>query len=87
MAQVRARTSLVRRAWLADDRGISPRWIDAETGTRSDVPHHMIYPLKETRPNLHVVTGIHVKHVTFDECVSQFFFSPELCEGTPFFAQ
>jgi alcohol oxidase len=29
----------------------------------------MIYPLKETRPNLHVVTGIHVKHVTFDEYV------------------
>jgi alcohol oxidase len=30
----------------------------------------MIYPLKETRPNLHFVTGIHVKHVTFDGYVS-----------------
>ena len=29
----------------------------------------MIYPLKETRPNLHIVTGVHVKHVTFDEYV------------------
>ncbi|KAI0294579.1 alcohol oxidase [Russula brevipes] len=43
-----------------------PKWINAESGIRSDVPHHMIYPLKETRPNLHFVTGIHVKHVTFD---------------------
>ena len=45
------------------------RWINGETGVRSDVPHHLIYPLKETRPNLHIVTGIHVKHVTFDEYV------------------
>lgn len=46
------------------------RWINAETGTRSDVPHNMIYPLKETRPNLHFLTGVQVMHVTFDECVS-----------------
>jgi len=45
------------------------RWIDAETGTRSDVPHHMIYPLKETHPNLHIFTGIHVKYVILDEYV------------------
>ncbi|KAI0294584.1 alcohol oxidase-like protein [Russula brevipes] len=44
-----------------------PKWINVETGTRSDVPHHMIYPLRETRPNLHLATGIHVKHVTFDD--------------------
>lgn len=44
------------------------RWINCETGTRSDVPHNMIYPLKDTRPNLHVLTGVHVKHVTFDAC-------------------
>ncbi|KAI0247160.1 alcohol oxidase-like protein [Lactifluus subvellereus] len=42
------------------------KWINAETGNRSDVPHHMIYPLKETRPNLHILTGVHVQHVTFD---------------------
>ncbi|KAI0247173.1 alcohol oxidase-like protein [Lactifluus subvellereus] len=45
---------------------VANRWIDAETGNRSDVPHHMIYPLKETRPNLHILTGVHVQHVTFD---------------------
>ncbi|KAH9174551.1 alcohol oxidase-like protein [Lactarius sanguifluus] len=43
------------------------KWINAETGTRSDVPHNMIYPLKDTRPNLHFLTGVHVKHVTFDD--------------------
>ncbi|KAI9432497.1 alcohol oxidase-like protein [Lactarius indigo] len=32
-----------------------------------DVPHNVIYPLKDTRPNLHFLTGIHVKHVTFDD--------------------
>ena len=48
---------------------LGSRWINNETGTRSDVPHNMIYPLKDTRPNLHFLTGVHVKHVTFDECV------------------
>ncbi|KAI9453452.1 alcohol oxidase-like protein [Lactarius psammicola] len=43
------------------------KWINAKTGTRSDVPHNMIYPLKDTRPNLHFLTGVHVKHVTFDD--------------------
>ncbi|KAH9971399.1 alcohol oxidase-like protein [Lactifluus volemus] len=46
---------------------VSIPWIDAETGNRSDVPHKFIYPLLETRPKLHVFTGIHVKHVTFDD--------------------
>jgi hypothetical protein len=32
----------------------------------------MIYPLRETRPNLHLATGVHVKHVTFDEYVWTF---------------
>jgi len=43
-----------------------PRWINAETGRRSDVPHNMIYPLKDTRPNFHYLTGVHVNHITFD---------------------
>ena len=43
------------------------RWINPETGTRSGVPRNMIYPLKDTRPNLHVLTGVHVKHITFNE--------------------
>ncbi|KAH9054564.1 alcohol oxidase-like protein [Lactarius deliciosus] len=46
---------------------LGSRWINDETGTRSDVPHNMIYPLKDTRPNLHFLTGVHVKHVTFDD--------------------
>jgi alcohol oxidase len=29
----------------------------------------MVYPLKETRPKLHIVTGMNVKHVIFDEYV------------------
>ncbi|KAI9447383.1 alcohol oxidase-like protein [Lactarius indigo] len=44
-----------------------PKWINPKTGTRSDVPHNMIYPLKDTRPNLHFLTGVHAKHVTFDD--------------------
>ncbi|KAH8989703.1 alcohol oxidase-like protein [Lactarius akahatsu] len=47
--------------------GVFRRWINAKTGTRSDVPHNMIYQLKDTRPNLHFLTGVHVKHVTFDD--------------------
>ncbi|KAH8989704.1 alcohol oxidase-like protein [Lactarius akahatsu] len=42
-------------------------WINAETGTRSDVPHNVIYPFKGSRPNLHIWTGAHVKYVTFDD--------------------
>ncbi|KAI0301548.1 alcohol oxidase-like protein [Multifurca ochricompacta] len=48
------------------DTNVVNRWIDAKTGTRSDVAHHFIYPLKETRQNLHFLTGIHVRHLTFD---------------------
>lgn len=60
---------LMRRAWLRSLLYFMSRWINGTTGVRSDVPHHLIYPLKETRRNLHVFTGIHVKRVTFDEYV------------------
>ena len=50
---------------------LASRWINGETGLRSDVPHNMIYPLKETHPNLHIATGLHVKYVTFDKYVIQ----------------
>ncbi len=49
--------------------GSTGRWINYETGTRSDVPHNMIYPLKDTSPNLHYLTNVLVKHVTADEFV------------------
>ncbi|KAH8989706.1 hypothetical protein EDB92DRAFT_1947153 [Lactarius akahatsu] len=62
VAQVRAYS---RRALGTVSLG--SRWINAETGTRSDVPHNVIYPLKDSRPNLHILTGAHVKHVTFDD--------------------
>ncbi|TFY83874.1 hypothetical protein EWM64_g151 [Hericium alpestre] len=42
------------------------KWIDKETGKRSDVPHHFIYNQQETTPNLHIVTGVLVKRVLFD---------------------
>src|SRR6266851_2449956 len=77
MAQVRLWISLTRPCVGAL---ILPcfagRWINAETGLRSDVPHNMIYPLKQSRPNLHVLTGVHVKHVTFDGYVFQFALRP-----------
>ncbi|KAI0066445.1 alcohol oxidase-like protein [Artomyces pyxidatus] len=43
-----------------------PKWINAETGKRSDVPHHFLYP-QEHNPNLTIVTGVHVRRVTFDQ--------------------
>jgi hypothetical protein len=65
------------RAWFPEVAVLAPkaltfvhlggRWINSETGKRSDVPHNMIYPLRDTRPNLHFLTGVHVKHVTFNE--------------------
>lgn len=58
------------------------RWINGETGFRSDVPHSMIYPLEETRPNLHIVTGVLVKHVTIDKYVFHLQFPPStLCHN------
>ncbi|TFY83875.1 hypothetical protein EWM64_g150 [Hericium alpestre] len=42
------------------------RWIDKETGRRSDVPHHFIYNQQDNTCNLHIVTGALVKRVFFD---------------------
>ncbi|KAI0066446.1 alcohol oxidase-like protein [Artomyces pyxidatus] len=42
-----------------------PKWIDAEKGTRSDVPHHFLYP-QESNTNLTIVTGVHVRRVIFN---------------------
>ncbi|KAI0655480.1 alcohol oxidase-like protein [Cubamyces menziesii] len=46
-----------------------PKWIDAVTGTRSDVPHHYIYSQSSNR-NLTILTGYHVKRVTFSGTVA-----------------
>ncbi|KAF8997719.1 GMC oxidoreductase-domain-containing protein [Cyathus striatus] len=42
-----------------------PKWIDSETGHRSDVPHHFIYNQRDNK-NLHVITGKTVKRVIFE---------------------
>ncbi|RDX41074.1 alcohol oxidase-like protein [Lentinus brumalis] len=39
------------------------KWIDSKTGKRSDVPHHYIY--NRDLPNLHILSGHHVKRVLF----------------------
>lgn len=43
------------------------RWIDGESGRRSDVAHYFIYNQDHTK-NLHVATGCRVKRVLI-ECV------------------
>jgi len=41
------------------------RWIDGDTGRRSDVPHHFIYN-QEHNKNLVIFTGQKVKRVIFE---------------------
>ncbi|KAK7051609.1 hypothetical protein VNI00_004588 [Paramarasmius palmivorus] len=45
--------------------GIWQKWIDKETGRRSDVPHHYIYN-QEHNKNLVILTGKRVKRVIFE---------------------
>uniref|UniRef100_A0A0W0G8L9 Putative alcohol oxidase-like protein n=1 Tax=Moniliophthora roreri TaxID=221103 RepID=A0A0W0G8L9_MONRR len=45
--------------------GIWQKWIDRDTGRRSDVPHHYIYN-QEHNKNLAVLTGKRVKRVIFE---------------------
>ncbi|OJT13847.1 Alcohol oxidase [Trametes pubescens] len=45
------------------------KWIDAKTGTRSDVPHHYIYPYA-ANTNLNILTGHHVKRVILKDGVA-----------------
>jgi len=42
----------------------SKRWIDAESGKRSDVPHHFIYNAEHK--NLTILDGKRVKRVVFE---------------------
>ncbi|KAI0920510.1 hypothetical protein AcW1_002232 [Taiwanofungus camphoratus] len=41
------------------------KWIDADTGKRSDVPHYYVYN-QDHNKNLHVVTGYLVKRIIFE---------------------
>ncbi|KAI0044619.1 GMC oxidoreductase [Auriscalpium vulgare] len=44
-----------------------PKWICGVKGTRSDVPHHYVYPQQDMNENFDVVTGAHVRRVIFDD--------------------
>ncbi|OCH86429.1 alcohol oxidase-like protein [Obba rivulosa] len=41
------------------------KWINEETGRRSDVPHHFLYNQSHNK-NLHIQVGCHVKRVLFE---------------------
>ncbi|KAI0043153.1 GMC oxidoreductase [Auriscalpium vulgare] len=41
------------------------KWIDRDTGTRSDVPHHFLYP-QASNKNLTVITAARVRRVVLD---------------------
>ena len=45
--------------------GISFRWINGDTGRRSDAAHHSLYP-HVTNPNLDIITGCSVRRVIFE---------------------
>lgn len=51
--------------WLSCESDILDRYIDADSGTRSDVPHHYIYNLKDDK-NLHIFTSTRVVRVIFE---------------------
>ncbi|KAI0043154.1 GMC oxidoreductase [Auriscalpium vulgare] len=61
-----------------------PKWIDGDTGRRSDVPHHFIYP-QDSNPNLTVLTGVYVQRVIFDTdnrtSGAQFIWNPRFHPG------
>ncbi|KAH9891940.1 alcohol oxidase-like protein [Cubamyces lactineus] len=67
--KTRGHTDDVNDFFECNKYGRWPKWIDAETGTRSDVPHHYIYP-QSTNENLTVLTGFHVKRVIFSGTVA-----------------
>ncbi|EIW56549.1 alcohol oxidase-like protein [Trametes versicolor FP-101664 SS1] len=47
-------------------RTITCRWIDAKTGTRSDVPHHYIYNQDFREDQVRILTGYDVKKILFE---------------------
>ncbi|KAJ8482000.1 hypothetical protein ONZ51_g5643 [Trametes cubensis] len=61
----RGQTDDVNGLYECNKYGRWQKWIDAKTGTRSDVPHHYIYN-HEFNDNLEILTGYHVKKVLFD---------------------
>ncbi|KAI0666532.1 alcohol oxidase-like protein [Trametes maxima] len=50
----------------AEHRRVWPKWIDEETGRRSDVPHHFLYDKTPHNKNLQIVVGSTVKRVIIE---------------------
>ncbi|KAH9891941.1 alcohol oxidase-like protein [Cubamyces lactineus] len=68
--KTREHTEDVNTLYECNKYGRWPKWIDARTGTRSDVPHQYIYPGQSSNTNLVILTGYHVKKVTFSGIVA-----------------
>ncbi|KAI0324556.1 alcohol oxidase-like protein [Cubamyces sp. BRFM 1775] len=67
--KTRGHTDDVNDFFECNKYGRWPKWIDGETGTRSDVPHYYIYPQNSNR-NLTILTGYHVKRIIFSGTVA-----------------
>ncbi|KAJ6520923.1 GMC oxidoreductase-domain-containing protein [Mycena vulgaris] len=61
----RGSTEDVNGLFSCNQYGRWQKWIDADTGTRSDVPHHFIYNQSHNQ-NLRVLHGSRVKRVIFE---------------------
>ncbi|KAJ7170886.1 GMC oxidoreductase-domain-containing protein [Mycena crocata] len=61
----RGATTDVNGLFSCNEYGRWQKWIDGETGTRSDVPHHFIYNQAHNE-NLSVLHGCRVKRVIFE---------------------
>ncbi|KAH9852914.1 alcohol oxidase-like protein [Lenzites betulinus] len=62
--KTRTKTDDVNGLFECNKYGRWQKWIDAETGKRSDIPHNYIY--NRELPNLQVVPNHHVKKVIFE---------------------
>ncbi|KAJ7761999.1 GMC oxidoreductase-domain-containing protein [Mycena maculata] len=62
---IRGNTDDINGLFSCDQYGRWQKWIDADTGTRSDVPHHFIYNQLHNQ-NLQVLHGCRVKRVIFE---------------------
>ncbi|KAL1950095.1 hypothetical protein VTO73DRAFT_5217 [Trametes versicolor] len=67
--KTRGLTDDVNNLYDCNKYGKWQKWIDAKTGTRSDVPHNYIYP-QSTNTSLNILTGHHVKQVILKDGVA-----------------
>ncbi|KAI0651206.1 alcohol oxidase-like protein [Trametes meyenii] len=64
--KTRGQTDDINGLYECDKYGRWQKWIDADTGIRSDVPHHYIYN-QRTSNNLNILTGYDVKRVLIED--------------------